>query len=337
MKAKSKVTFSDDATSESSRLLSLPAFIWAQFLEWILPEKNLPRRIWPVMVAVGYVALIADLGGLRGDHVAIASLVLLDSYNQKTRSFLISFFPFILTGQIFDFMRYFYWQGIEGHVKVAEPYLRDLSWFGIHAQVGGAVKRLTPNEFFALHHWTAVDLLCGFAYLVFVGEYLLMAFYLFFSKRLGWLKRFGWSFLTVNVMGFLTYFIYPAAPPWYVSQYGLGPARMDVHPSAAAAARFDQILGTHFFDQVYGRGVDVYGAYPSLHVSYPFLVFLVTLSLPALKLARAPALAFYLLMCFSAVYLQHHYVVDVLMGTAYATFIWFVVSKWIAGKAVEAT
>ena len=35
-------------------------------------------------------------------------------------------------------------------------------------------------------------------------------------------------------------------------------------------------------------------------------------------MARIPTIAFYLLMCFSAIYLQHHYVVDVLLGTLYA-------------------
>src|SRR5204862_360132 len=80
------------------------------------------------------------------------------------------------------------------------------------------------------------------------------------------------AFLVVNVLGFATYFIFPVAPPWYVTEYGLGPARLDVHPAAAAASRFDLLLGTHFFDGIYGRGIDVYGAYPSLHVAYPLLV-----------------------------------------------------------------
>jgi membrane-associated phospholipid phosphatase len=201
---------------------------------------------------------------------------------------------------------------------VAAPYLRDLAWFGINATVDGVAKRLTPNEFFRVHTFVTLDLLCGFAYLTFVAEYLVTAGYLFATHHFGLLRRYGWGFLTVNLMGFITYFIYPAAPPWYVEHYGLGPARMDAVPSAAAAVRFDSLLGTHFFDQVYGRGIDVYGAYPSLHVAYPFLTMLLVFQVPALRWARVPSAAFYLLMCLSAVYLQHHYVVDILLGTAYA-------------------
>ncbi len=276
------------------------------------------RRLWPLALGLTYIALIAWLGGLRMDHVWIGLLPLLDLYNEKTRLFLRKFFPIILTGIVYDSMRYFYWQGIEGHVHVSEPYYRDLAWFGIPF----ADHYLTPNEYFAVRSSRVLDLLCGFAYLVFVGEYLCTAFYLFFKERFADLSRFAWCFLTVNLLGFVTYFIYPAAPPWYVTAYGLGPARMDVQPHAAAASRFDRLLGTHFFDQIYGRGVDVFGAYPSLHVSYPLLVALTTFAVPSLKPARSPAIAFYLLMCLSAVYLQHHYVVDIILGSLYALLVW---------------
>src|SRR5256885_3022370 len=52
---------------------------------------------------------------------------------------------------------------------------------------------------------------------------------------------------------------------------GVQTCALPIYPAAAAAGRFDQLLGTHFFDQVYGRGIDVYGAFPSLHVAYPLI------------------------------------------------------------------
>jgi hypothetical protein len=278
--------------------------------QWLVPDRNLPRRMWPALLGLAYIGAIALLGGLRPDHVYMGLLSVLYYYNGRTRLFLKFFFPFILTGIVFDSMRYFYWQGIAGHVHVSEPYFRDKAWFG--------TQGLTQNEYWDKHASPALDLICGFAYMVFVAEYLCAAFFLFFAEKMQLLRIFGWCFFTANVMGFITYFIYPAAPPWYVSQYGLGPAHMDVHPSAAAAHRFDLLLGTHFFDQIYGRGVDVFGAYPSLHVAYPFLVAWVTFQLPVLKPVRPLAIGFFLLMCFSAIYLQHHYVVDILLGTTYA-------------------
>jgi len=278
--------------------------------EWLFPSRTMKRRILPPAIGLAYVAAIAALGGLRSDHVFIGLLGLLDLYNEKTRLFLAQFFPFIATGAIFDSMRYFYWPAIDGRVHVAGPYLLERDWFGIGGQ--------TPNEWLDAHHTAGLDLACGFAYLVYVGEYLAVAFLLFFRRRFDALRTFALCFLLVNLLGFATYFIYPVAPPWYVAQYGFGPARMDIQPAAAAASRFDQLLGTHFFEEMYGRGVDVYGAFPSLHVAYPLIAFWIVFRTRGLRWLRAPALAFFLLMCLSAVYLQHHYVLDVLLGIGYA-------------------
>jgi membrane-associated phospholipid phosphatase len=320
---------------------SVRPFSWSPFFEtlqeWLLPstrrEFTTRRRFWPIALGLCYITAIYLLGGLRGEHIFIGFLGLLDAYNEKSRSFLKYFFPFILTGVAYDSMRYFYWAGVQGHVHVSGPYLRDKYYFGVNVlSDGGYSERLTLNEFFDRHHWAVMDFLCGFAYLFFVSEYLIAALALFFTKKYRMLKVFGWCFFVVNCLGFITYFIYPAAPPWYVSQFGLGPALMNIHPAPAAAHRFDLLLGTHFFDQMYGRGIDVYGAYPSLHVTYPFLVSWVALSL---KKGRTLAIGFYFLMCFSAIYLQHHYVVDVLLGTGFAFMVLLVMNRWILPETRE--
>jgi membrane-associated phospholipid phosphatase len=256
------------------------------------------------------VATIAVLGGLRGDHVFIGALGLLDVYNENTRRFVRAFFPFILTGTIYDATRYVYQAGIAGRVHVAEPYLLERAWFS----VGGR----TLNEIFFEHHWAVADLAAGFAYLTYVGEYLALAFYAFWRCRGQVARTLARGFLVVNVMGFITYFAYPAAPPWYVTKYGFGPAQADIPADPAAARRFDELLGTHFFDAMYGRSIDVFGAFPSLHVAYPLIAALVALRAPELRVARLPTAAFFGLICFSAVYLQHHYVIDVLLGIVYA-------------------
>jgi membrane-associated phospholipid phosphatase len=278
--------------------------------EWLLPSREMERSAWLPALGLLYIAAIGALGGLRGDHVLLGLLGLLDVYNERTRLFLRSFFPFILTGVVFDSMRYYYWPGIDGRVHVAGPYLFERTWFG----VGGR----TPNELFLEHHWAALDLATGFAYVVFVAEYVALAMLLFFQGRPEAARTFARCFLLVNVMGFATYFIFPVAPPWYVTQYGLGPARMYIEPAAAAAHRFDALLGTHVFDQMYSRGVDVFGAYPSLHVAYPLIAAILAYRFREIRWARVPAVLFFLLMCVAAVYLQHHYFTDVLLGIAYA-------------------
>jgi membrane-associated phospholipid phosphatase len=286
--------------------------------EWLLPAR-MAYRWWPPAVGLVYIATIAALGGLRPDHVMLGLLGFLDVYNHKTRSFLRTFLPFIATGAIFDSMRYFHWHLIEGRVHTAGPYLLDRSWFG----VGG----LTLNEYFAVHHWVVVDLVTGFAYLTYVAEFLGLAMLLFFRGHAARAATFARCFLVVNVMGFITYLIYPAAPPWYVAHYGFGPAA-HIQPSPAAAHRFDQLLGTHVFDKVYGHNIDVFGAIPSLHSAYPLIAAVLAFRIAELRWARFPAIAFSALMCFSAIYLQHHYVIDVVLGLTYGAVAVVLVSGW---------
>jgi hypothetical protein len=270
----------------------------------------MPRRSGLAVFGLLYIVVIAALGGLSAFHVVLGSLGLLDVYNERTRRFIRTFFPMVLTGMLFDSMRYYYWPGVEGHVHVVEPYLFERAWFGI----GGR----TLNEIFLERHWPALDLAAGFAYVAFVPEYIGLALLLFFRGRVDAARTFNWCFLLVNAMGFATYFVYPAAPPWWVTAYGLGAAPAPILPAPAATVRFDALLGTPMFQSLYRHGIDVFGAYPSLHVSYPFLALVFVFLVPELRWARVPAALFFLLMCVGAVYLQHHYVTDVVLGIAYA-------------------
>ena len=289
--------------------------------DWLLPSRRMKRRILPPAIGLVYIGVIALLGGLRADHVFVGLLGMLDLYNEKTRSFLRGFFPFMATGAIFDSMRYFYWEGIAGRVHIAGPYFSR--------SAGSASARRTWNEWFALHHWPALDLACGFAYLVYVAEYVAFAMWFFFRGQERQLARGGGVVPHRQRPGLCDLLrSFRSRRPEYVSQYGLGPARLDIHPEAAAALRFDALFGTHFFNEMYGRGVDVYGAYPSLHAAYPFIVLVVALAESAdLRWARIPAAAFFALMCLSAVYLQHHYLTDAVLGVAYAA-----VTLWLATR-----
>lgn len=293
----------------------------ARLKEILLPSRAMKRRVWPIALGLGYIFVIYLLGfvndpyiivnGLKARHVMMGLLGLLDAYNESSRRFLKYFFPFMLTGIVYDSMRYFYWRGIEGHIHIAEPYHLEKALFGIWENG----QLLTPNEYFQRHIHVIFDFFCGLAYLIFVAWYLSAGFIMYFAKNFRVLQAFGWCFLLVNVMGFTTYYIYPAAPPWYIIEYGLGPAKMFISAMPSAAGRFDQIFGTHFFNTMYGQSVDVYGAIPSLHVAYPLLVAWAAL---VTKKFRIPAICFFFLMCFSAVYLQHHYIIDVILGVLYS-------------------
>jgi inositol phosphorylceramide synthase catalytic subunit len=237
-------------------------------------------------------------------------------WSDGTRRFFTGMLPFILFMIVYDLMRIPQPLVRHLHVHVVEPYLFDKTLFGIRE--GGAV--LTPNELFERHNWPLVDFVTGTAYIIYVYWSVLFAAYLAIWRRdeagRRLLSRFAWTFLLMNVAGFATYYIYPAAPPWYVADYGLGPANMATRSSAAGAARWDALTGIPYFAGFYGRSSDVFGAIPSLHVAYPLITFLYGLELRKRWLDVA-SFTLFLLVSFAAVYLNHHYVLDVLLGVVY--------------------
>src|SRR5262249_58205634 len=129
--------------------------------------------------------------------------------------------------------------------------------------VPSAGGRIVPNELFLSWHTPFLDVLTAFPYLTYIFEALALFVYLFVrDKERCW--RFGWIFFAVNLAGLATNVLFPVAPPWYVTEHGLGPVVRGVAGSPAAALRFDDLTGTHLFATLYARESDVFGAIPSL-------------------------------------------------------------------------
>jgi membrane-associated phospholipid phosphatase len=166
------------------------------------------------------------------------------------------------------------------------------------------------------------------AYGIYLLEFLLPAFFFYFTGQRRLFSAMTWAFFAANTLGALIYVFFPAAPPWYVIDHGLGPVDLGALPSAAGAARFDTLLGVHFFASFYARNPHVFGAMPSLHVAYPLLLVWHTWSRGWGW--RSCGVAFLAVISFAAVYLAHHYIVDVLAGFCVASF-----SGWWGGYIAQ--
>ena len=57
------------------------------------------------------------------------------------------------------------------------------------------------------------DLLYG----TFLFAVVAFAIFLYARAPADAITRFSWTFFTMNILGFITYHLYPAAPPWYLS------------------------------------------------------------------------------------------------------------------------
>ena len=269
-------------------------------------------RFIPIACVV-YVAALAAVGGLGPEHWALVAILLFFSLaSDSTRNLARVVFPFLLYGMVYDSMRWYADYIRSPVIHLREPYDFDKRFFGIQTAQG----LLTPNEWLQSRTVPLLDFVTGLAYtpFFFVGESILLTLYYFFSGEEKRAVRFAWVFVIANFVGFSFYYTYPAAPPWYVADHGFV-ADLTVRASPAGTIRFDHLVGLPIMQGFYGKSADVFGAIPSLHIVYPFLVMCYGWRLPRF---RWVAVAYFLLVCFSAVYLNHHYILDILVGLAVA-------------------
>ncbi len=279
------------------------------------------RRYGPLLGLGGYALVLALLGALQPKHELLIAVLLLLAYSgQRIDAFFRFALPFGLVMLLYDSMG-LYKDRIRGTIRIAELYRFDQLFFGIRTPSG---QLLTPNEWWQAHTHPWLDFYTGFFYIFFLAFFFFTAAYFRFVNRRTRTRpesaRISWAFLWVNAMGYATYFIYPAAPPWYVAKFGFGPPRMDTLANPAGGLRFDAMTGIPLFKTFYGASQDVFGAVPSLHVAYPLLAVCYAYRM---GVARVWTTFFFLTMCFSAVYLNHHYIVDLIWGSVYALAVYF--------------
>lgn len=160
-----------------------------------------------------------------------------------------------------------------------------------------------------------LDVITGVTYLLFLIVTFGLAAPMYLRSRPKMLEL-SLGFFWVNAIGWSIWLLYPAAPPWYIDVYGKGPAVLSAASNAAGLLRLDALLGVPLTEAIYSKSTNVFGAMPSLHVAYATLVACVAYSLRGAY--RIGTLAFACSMAFSAVYLRHHYVLDVIAGVVLA-------------------
>jgi membrane-associated phospholipid phosphatase len=220
--------------------------------------------------------------------------------------------PIPAAGLIYELLRgLFHYRGA---VHVGDLHALEAKLFSIATAEGPRAI----SDVVSRHTSPWLDAWSGVTYFLFLAEVVVAATLLFFRARPKALEL-SVGFLVVNLLGWGIWFVYPAAPPWYVDQYGTGPALLDVVSSPAGLARVDAWLGLPIATTFYSKSANVFGALPSLHVAYATLVAWV--SAPVGGGLRWATLGFAISMAFSAVYLRHHYVIDVVAGGALALLV----------------
>jgi len=138
---------------------------------------------------------------------------------------------------------------------------------------------------------------------------------------------FIYALTVLNVMALITFMVYPAAPPWYVYQHGFGQPPHSMLDSSGSLVNFDKIVGRRMFVSFYNTfNSNLFAAIPSLHSGYPTTI---AISLWWRLRGRTWLWVVYPLVAwFAAVYLNHHYIIDLVIGSAYS-LVAFAISRFV--------
>lgn len=160
----------------------------------------------------------------------------------------------------------------------------------------------------------------------FVATYLLAAVLWFLARDR--FRRYVGSVALLAGMGFATFALFPAAPPWLASREG----ELDWTTRLIGPISGHVPFLSFSFEGVFERGSEYanpVAAVPSLHAAYT-LLFTVFLWRSA-RWARPLLAAYPPAMAFALVYTAEHYVVDILLGWAYTlAAVWIVAA--VAGR-----
>jgi len=115
----------------------------------------------------------------------------------------------------------------------------------------------------------------------------------------------------MNFVSVTIQLIWPTAPPWYLELYGTKPPSYTMGGDPAGLANADIILGFKLFGRVYGNSPVVFGSFPSLHGAWPIMITLFT---PSGKVYKIIGVIYASLVWWAAMYLNHHYLTDLLGG-----------------------
>jgi hypothetical protein len=254
-----------------------------------------------------YVLVLTVFGGeVRAEHLVIAlGVPLLAVAGARGAALHRALLPILITGIGYDCVRYARAAFVTPERVMSCSFKRaELAFFS-------AGTGETLPEWFLFHHAPVLDLVAAVPYAAFV--YLAIGY----AVRLAFVDRprmrlFVWSFALANWISFVTWVTFPVAPPWYLVAHGCQ-VDLSAAPSAAGLSRVDELLGLSYFSEFYSRAASVFGALPSMHCAYPVLGLLTAWPYAGMR-AKAAHVVYTVWMAAAAVYLGHHWVLDVVAG-----------------------
>ncbi len=242
--------------------------------------------------------------------------------------------PVVILLTIYDFSRSFADEFGEPHVR--EMINFDVWMFGrlTDGQIPTTWLQQRLYDPDAVHWW---DVLVSFVYFSHFVVALAAAVVLWLRSRARW-AAFMRRWFALSASGLATYFLYPAAPPWWAGKYGYLSEEV-VRISSRGWNAFGLHGAGNVLNAVQQQAGNPVAAMPSLHTA--FALFVVLFFLPSVRRRYWPLLLAYpLAMTFTLVYGGEHYIIDVLVGWAYVVAVFVLVGlgeRWWRARTARAS
>ena len=235
---------------------------------------------------------------------------------RRGRNYLVDFVPFALL-----IMLYAECRGL-AHLAAPHPFYRPQLWLERHLFGGVPAAWLQERFWHGSMQW--YDAVAAKVLNLHFVVPPLVAFALWAQRR-QLFYRFATSMVVLSFASAVVFFVYPSAPPWAAAQAGL----LDV-------VKLPPVNDVSSLGSATHAPANPYAAIPSLHAGYAFLVALTLAGL--LKASRLPLRRTLAGLCFlyplaqavAVIYTGNHYVVDILIGCAFATGAYFVTNRAFA-------
>jgi hypothetical protein len=283
------------------------------------------KENWQTFNGHDKIILFAVLGYLV---IVSAFMVWHQEFFSPDRFFVFAFLGMLLLGRAWQFfwdwmpwilliLGYDYLRGlvpqISGRVHVHAMIYFDKLLFGVVPTIA------LQHRFFTDGHIRWYDQAAVILYFLhFVVPFLAAVVFWIIDRHI--FKQYMAAMVVLSYAAFVTYFLFPAMPPWMAGQMGFLPP---------VAHIMDQVLA-HFahpvnLPTVYNYvGANLVAAVPSLHAAYPLMMALfMQKKWPKWGLL---AFAYPFAMWFAVVYLGEHYVFDVVVGIIYTLSIFILVT-----------
>ena len=261
-------------------------------------------RLLPIIYLVALCIFCLVYKVFPGPYFLILCFFIYAAFSKRTQRFTKDWFPFTALFFAYEAMRGIA-DNITGIVHVTELISAEL-------QIFGTIPTLVLQQFYRS---PILDWIGAFFYSLHFLIPTVFGFVLWYRSRENY-QKYTIALLVSSYSALITILLYPSAPPWF----GVKAERI--------LFQVDQAMGIPLYATLFVLiQPNPFAAFPSLHATYPWLISLYSIKIKRIK--ALPILLIPLGVCFSAVYLGEHYVIDLVAGIVYSTVAFFLVEKLI--------